>query len=172
MISSLYIATSIACKLDNMAKSGKKGALATHQYQLITALLKAGEFSSLTLKSKRTKHGEMRLQNCIKYDLGSGYRLITIKKGSHIFIPLIGNHDEVDHWLEKKRFLPQEWEVINCDESTVEATCNAPDSNKEYRVSSMDSEEDLYENQLLEKIDQSLLREIFCGLCHRTQQEA
>lgn len=53
----------------------------------------------------RTKHGESRLPNAEKYDLGDGYRLVvqvldtTSQKRAFLFA---GTHDETEHWLDQK----------------------------------------------------------------------
>jgi hypothetical protein len=47
-----------------------------------------------------TKYGEKRIQHCRKYDLGCGYRLITLQRGETVFMPFLGTHDESHRWLE------------------------------------------------------------------------
>jgi hypothetical protein len=47
-----------------------------------------------------TKYGEKRIKNCQKYDLGCGYRLITVQRGASVFIPFLGTHDSCHRWLE------------------------------------------------------------------------
>lgn len=49
---------------------------------------------------KTTKHGESRIRNCIKYDLGNGFRLITAASDRIIWLLFCGSHDECDKWLE------------------------------------------------------------------------
>jgi hypothetical protein len=46
-----------------------------------------------------TKHGESRIPNCIKYELPSGYRLVTVERESQRFLLFVGSHDDVDEWL-------------------------------------------------------------------------
>lgn len=50
-----------------------------------------------------TDHGESRIKNCIKYDLGNGYRLVTVDFGEVVMLCYAGSHDEVDHWLDANR---------------------------------------------------------------------
>lgn len=170
MISTLHIATSIERQLENLQKAGKKGALAAHQYNQIISQLEKGNVSSLPLKNKRTKNGELRLQNCIKYDLGCGYRLITIKRGSDLYIPLLGNHDEVDLWLEKNRALPLEWKVLQCHSGTDQKDTCRVQSTVQHQIPAIAENIDIYEKQLLEKVSESNLQEIFCGLFTNRQQ--
>lgn len=50
-----------------------------------------------------TDKGESRVKNCIKYDLGNGYRLVTVDFGEVVMLCYAGSHDEVDHWLDANR---------------------------------------------------------------------
>jgi len=61
-----------------------------------------GEIRSLA----RTKHGESRIPNVEKYDLGAGCRLVVqlvdgVKK-TRAFL-FIGSHDQAEHWLDVHR---------------------------------------------------------------------
>jgi superfamily I DNA/RNA helicase len=47
-----------------------------------------------------TDHGESRLKNCVKYDLGNGYRLVTVDFKEVVILCYAGKHDDVDHWLD------------------------------------------------------------------------
>ena len=47
-----------------------------------------------------TKYGEKRIKNCRKYDLGCGYRLITVERGETVFVSFMGTHDNCQRWLE------------------------------------------------------------------------
>lgn len=58
-----------------------------------------GEIKSLA----RTKHGESRLPNVEKFDLGDGFRLVVqlidgVKK-TRVFL-FVGNHDDAQRWLD------------------------------------------------------------------------
>ena len=48
---------------------------------------------------RTTNNGETRVKSCIKYDLGSGFRLVTVNTQKIVWLLFIGNHDEVDRWL-------------------------------------------------------------------------
>lgn len=82
--------------LRNLRRSG--GARAT-------AYKKIGEIrQSLALGERNicqtTDHGESRIKNVVKYDLGNGFRLVTVDFGSVVMLCFAGSHDEVDHWLD------------------------------------------------------------------------
>jgi superfamily I DNA/RNA helicase len=52
-----------------------------------------------------TNNGETRIRNCVKYDLGDGYRLVTAQANQLCFLLFVGNHDQVDHYLNTHRGL-------------------------------------------------------------------
>lgn len=52
---------------------------------------------------KVTKHGENRVDKCVKYDLGDGIRLITIQDSGVVLFCFAGTHTECDEWLDRNR---------------------------------------------------------------------
>jgi superfamily I DNA/RNA helicase len=52
-----------------------------------------------------TNNGESRIKNCFKYDLGNGYRLVTIDAGAVVMFCFAGKHDDADKWLDRNRGL-------------------------------------------------------------------
>ena len=47
-------------------------------------------------------HGENRLA-CTKYDLGNGFRLVTLRRGDTLILLRLDNHDAIDRWLDQQR---------------------------------------------------------------------
>lgn len=52
---------------------------------------------------KVTNYGESRIKHCVKYDLGDGYRLITIQNQKYILLCYAGDHDDCDKWLMQNK---------------------------------------------------------------------
>lgn len=50
-----------------------------------------------------TNHGENRIPNCVKYDLGGGWRLVTVQHERTCGFLFMGNHDDTDRWLDVNR---------------------------------------------------------------------
>src|SRR3990167_11314540 len=48
-----------------------------------------------------TNEGESRLRHCVKYDLGDGYRLVTVQTDRFIFFCYVGDHVDVGRWLDR-----------------------------------------------------------------------
>jgi len=107
-----------------------------------------------------TKYGEKRLKNCRKYDLGCGYRLITLQRGGKVFITFLGTHDECQRWLENNSRLK---EVVagkgmlfqisdkNSLPANITSTFSAPPAKDA-------------EDEALLKLSDRELRRVFCGL--------
>ena len=50
-----------------------------------------------------TNHGERRIPNCVKYDLGYGWRLVTQQTERSCVFVIVGDHDDIDRWLDNNR---------------------------------------------------------------------
>lgn len=53
-------------------------------------------FAGLSL----TNHGETRIPKCLKYDLGDGWRLVTVQDSRTCGFIYVGDHDDVDRFLD------------------------------------------------------------------------
>lgn len=87
----------------DLIKCGKKGKdVITKTRAAQSEAATEGEIRSL----KRTNHGETRLANIEKYDLGDGYRLVIQlvdglnKTRAFLFA---GNHDDTEDWLDSHK---------------------------------------------------------------------
>jgi superfamily I DNA/RNA helicase len=47
-----------------------------------------------------TNHGESRIKHCVKYDMPSFSRLVTIQDNGWLVLLFFGTHNEVDKWLD------------------------------------------------------------------------
>jgi len=149
-------------RLEVLRRGDKKSTIAASKADEIIKNLIGEDFSLFDDIYNKTKHGELRIDKCIKYDLGSGYRLICIEYGGDIFITYVGTHDDCDRWIENnRRFEPDLTDAI--DEKNPEDYTQR--DNKPLDLS-RDEETD-YDEILMKKIDQNVLRKIFCGLCSK-----
>jgi len=108
---------------------------------------------------KVTRHGELRIKNCIKYDLGAGYRLICIKQGCQLVLLYVGTHDDCDRWLNSNRGLHH---IINRESHKISSVREiAP----EVPLPQEEPEPEIdYDELFLQKIDDRSLRWVFRGL--------
>ena len=161
----LHISRNIDGYIEKLRMKGRQGALAASQYLEIIECIRQAKWHSNVINCKRTKNGEYRLKNCVKYDLGHGYRLVTVKNGHNLFITFVGSHDQTDRWIETHRYdcfceddSQYFSEKIDTDENltTDQLSESLPPS------SSLESDE--YEQQLIDKIDEAVLKNVFSGL--------
>jgi len=149
-------------RLVSMAKAGKNERIVAERAQRIIADLQTNPMHE-EAECKRTRHGELRLNDCRKYDLSCGFRLIVLKREQRLIFAYIGSHDDCQRWIENNRYYQDEVEstamlLIDAEnrreaEAAIEA---APEDDVQ--------EKDEYEERLMAKIDERLLREIFAGL--------
>ncbi|MFO7875178.1 MAG: hypothetical protein R6U55_01170 [Desulfovermiculus sp.] len=150
-------------KLHKMTQAGGKSQDAADQAWKIILLVAAEEQITQWLGSKLTHYGEARVQNGGKFDLGSGYRLVFMKKNGRLIFLYLGAHDDCDTWIVNNRGIdpdPDQLEVIHSPAQQEELE----DGEEREPTSDHDDERPLHE-----LIDQQTLREIFPGLCQRTR---
>jgi len=158
----LHISRSLVKQLDLMRKKDKKAELAALKCETILDDIKLFGCQAKAVAGKRTRNGEQRIRNCVKYDLGRGYRLITIRRGCHLLVPFAGTHDEVDQWIERHRhddFAPDET-GFRCEKMEVLDSVGQDDS---MDGGSDAQETDTYEEALLKRLDEASLKAVFQG---------
>jgi hypothetical protein len=63
---------------------------------VLGSLQDADPFLSLQV----TKHGETRIKNCVKYELGDGWRLVTRQTDKTCTFLFVGDHEDTERWIE------------------------------------------------------------------------
>lgn len=107
----------ILSRLNKQNQIGR--AVSTKVYELWNELLEANNYDEVEAafaKLNVTNHGESRIQHCVKYDLGRGYRLVTIKHQGVVSLEFVGNHDQTDKWLNRNS-----GKILVTDGSTLES---------------------------------------------------
>ena len=127
--------------------------------KIIDNLIRRGE-ASIIETGKLSRYGEARIPNCVKYDLGKGYRLVCVKRTDHLFLLYIGTHDDCHKWIEDNRSLIPDMDQKNI---ITRAAYNACLSGK--KAEHDNGKEPDYDELLMTKITEKDLRWIFQGLC-------
>jgi hypothetical protein len=158
MIQHVHLDPKIKKSLESLRRSGRKAVLAAAKAEEIIQRMQRGRLIP-ELVGTVTKHGELRIKGIMKYDLGSGYRLVAFKHRRHLFLLCLGSHDDCHRWIENNRELTVE---------QIQARCNElpRDPLGDQKISTADSitvpdEEDF--DPLATASDQDL-RRLFCGL--------
>jgi superfamily I DNA/RNA helicase len=85
-----------------LSRSGKRIIL-----QKVNAVLVQAAMGEDITAAQRTHHGEDRIKNAEKFDLGDGYRMVTqiIRDDERIVrvFHFVGSHDEAERWFEVHR---------------------------------------------------------------------
>ena len=163
MLRYIHFSDSLPKLLGRLCKTGKKTELAAIKCETILNDIRKYGCQYETVHSKRTRHGESRIKNCIKYDLGGGYRLVTIRVGCHLFICFVGTHDEANLWIERHRYdiLTPDDPLYRCEERVIQLETDETDcceSAGEHDI------EEQYEDELRARLDEAQLKTIFKGL--------
>lgn len=158
MSQQIYLDPRIFKKLDLLRRSGKKALLAATKTEEIVSRLQRGGIIPDKVGTV-TKHGELRIKGVMKYDLGSGYRLITFKQGSLLFLLYVGTHDDCHRWIENNRELTVEQVEERCIDLPA---CECDDGSDDYQLLSLLDDEEEYDP--LSDVSERELRAVFSGL--------
>jgi len=146
-------------RLNALKRGGKQASLAAKRAEEIIENLASGGKALPEQMDKLTKHGELRIDKCRKYDLGGGYRLVCVKQGENLVFSHMGTHDDCNRWIENNRgFDPDIGENRQEISFTRE---REPDHQPPEQGT---GEEMDYDEILMKRIDEKALRRIFCGL--------
>ena len=97
----IYLSKKVETCIEALKQNGKAGRTLSNKAKCFIEGLASGTAQHhMNSIGSLTKYGEKRIRNCRKYDLGCGYRLITLQRGETVFIPFLGTHDNCQRWLE------------------------------------------------------------------------
>lgn len=162
----VHISSKVENRIESLRKYGKAGnSLAQKVTRIIESLTSGVIRNPIDAISRYTNYGENRIKNCRKYDLGCGYRLITLQRGKKIFIPFFGTHDECQRWLENNSRLKEVPDANGTlfqipDQQPTESPTNADSAGFEENA----------EDDVMLKLSNKDLRRIFSGLTERKER--
>ena len=159
----LFVSSKVESRIAALEKAGKYGKnLAQKATSIINSLASGDVRHHVDAIESYTKYGENRIKNCRKYDLGCGYRLVTLQRGKTIFIPFLGGHDECQRWLENnsrlKAFHAGKGKTIHIEDKN-----SAPTNPIEVQKMDGDADVDGFVQSLTDKD----LRTVFKGLIEK-----
>jgi len=167
MIRFIHLERRFEKEQEDLWERGERGAIAAQKAEeLIMALTRNGP-PDLKKVWKLTGWGEKRIEGCLKYDLGEGYRAICFRRGEKLFISYVGDHDECQKYLD--HFSGRHNWVAKENGTTLPIPLAEPSEGSEAAPSDEGFEED-YDDFLLEQIDDRTLRKIFSGLLKNGKQ--
>jgi hypothetical protein len=147
-------------KLEMLRRSGGTGSMAAEKADEIMRGVALGKNNVIRRQFRFTRNGEYRIRNCMKYDLGCGYRLVCIRKKSHDLFIYIGSHDDCCRWIDRNKGRLSR--AVNAA-ITARAVCNSSTADFKEAL-----KEDEYEARLMSRIDDKILRIVFSGLVNNS----
>lgn len=167
MAAIIYDPVQFAKKVDKLEKAGGKAAFAVCEALEIIQDLANHSRMLPKLRCRLTKSGDARLENCCKFKLVSGYRLVVVRKDGWFVILCLGTHDEADNWIKNNMgvsFDCSRGEVVPAvslsKEESAENTCQEGDVPP--GIHDLDIPLD-------EVLDHQTIDEIFCGISRNQQ---
>ncbi|MFZ0242805.1 MAG: hypothetical protein WAL90_14265 [Desulfobacterales bacterium] len=156
----LFVSSKVESRIAALEKAGKSGKTLSQKAAGIIDSLASGDVRNhMDTVESYTKYGEKRIKNCRKYDLGCGYRLVTLQRGKTVFIPFLGSHDECQRWLENHSRL----KAFHVDKgNTIHIEDRKSSSTNLIDVENMDMDEDV--EGFLQNLTDKDLRSVFKGL--------
>ncbi|MBA3010181.1 MAG: hypothetical protein KKF12_03335 [Proteobacteria bacterium] len=122
--------------------------------RIIEALTQGDSPASAGLLKKKT---DRRVKNCLKFDLGAGFRLICIIERKIIYVLFVGDHDSSDNWLDNYSKKKPHKTELEMNIYSVDNQCA--------QISGTPAPmEDVFENPGFSQVTQKELRRVFKGL--------
>jgi len=161
MITTICLDTKFKKRLEEYRREGGVTSFIARKAVNIINKLRCGEKVAYYQIARITRNGELRIKNCIKYDLGNGYRLVSLRQETCLIFIYIGTHEDCDRWLQRNQDRKYK---INCSRNIV--ISNQKHADDIIRKKNDDYAEE-YEKNIIAKIDEKTLRKIFSGICDK-----
>jgi hypothetical protein len=157
----VHVSPKVERRIAAFKQSGNAGiALAQKATRIIEKLASGTARVHRAAVGNPTKYGEKRIRKCRKYDLGSGYRLITLRRGSLISVSFLGTHDECHRWLENA----DGTEPVGTGKGRLFRICPRTFPASEAADDALAEARDEAGDDSLAGLSDQDLRRIFCGL--------
>ncbi len=146
-------------ELDLLKTQGEKAQVAAKRVEVIIAKLTEKGWTDLKHIAKLADHGEHRVDGCIKYDIGGGFRLVCFKRADHLYLSFVGTHDDCHRWLNRNK--SRHNQVGKREALTTVVEKMKPEK---FQIREASEKEWDYEEQLMAQVDEKMLRKIFGGI--------
>jgi len=164
----LHLSKKVEDRIEQLKKAGKAGKALAQRARGIIESLASGVVPITEAAGSFTKHGEKRIKNCLKYDLGCGYRLITLQREQTLFIPIVGTHDECQRWLEDHSRL----KAYDAGKGTVFQIASVQQRQRDSALIFSESRDDSEDEDCDKTITDRQLRIVFRGLVEAVENRA
>lgn len=163
MAAIVHVHAKVEKALEQMATQDNAPQIAAQRARSIIKALVNGV--RITKAGRLSLRKDARFRNLYKFNLGKGFRLISIKENDEIYLMHVGTHDHCDRWLDTnskksphKEPIPIRSYGISKKSGTNKKTTRLCPGNE---FEAMD---------FLPEPSQDQLREVFCGLVGCSQR--
>lgn len=157
MASIVHVHAKVEKTLAQMATQDNAPKIAAQRARDIIKALISGV--RITKAGRLSLKKDTRIRNLYKFNLGKGFRLVSIKENDAIYLMFVGTHDHCDRWLDANSKKTPHREPIPT--STYRIAKKAKPKRKTTRqVPAVDFED----MDRLPEPSQEDLRRVFCGL--------
>jgi hypothetical protein len=150
--------------LEEVRSQGGYGAVAAAKADEFLAVVLSGRGDGGRERFRFTRKGEYRIRNCRKVDLGCGYRIVCIQKDQRIVLLYIGTHDDCFRWIERHRTAEYDLDDVLEDAWVTVPAGRPAGPQPQGPKGSEEHIADEYEEALMSRIDDSVLRRVFAGI--------
>ncbi|CCK81042.1 MULTISPECIES: hypothetical protein [Desulfobacula] len=156
MIANIRVHSKVEKAIQQMANQDNAPKIAALRAQkIIDTLIKGCRISHV---GKFSRKKDLRIKNVFKFNLGKGYRLVSIKEQDILYILFIGDHDQCDRWLDTYRKKRPHKIPIPLNIYGVSSL----NKNNPKKLDYQDIKHD--DAKYLPEITQEDLRKVFCGI--------
>ncbi len=161
MIKQIHVHQKVKKEIQGTSFCHDASGIAASRAQDIIRSLQEGISPSRAGLLSRKK--DLRIKNLYKFNLGRGYRLVSIKEKETIYVLFFGTHDQCDRWLDDHRKKKPHQKPLPMISYAVEQV-----DSRQPSISPPQCDDDpLNHCDDPAQISQRELRRIFCGLADR-----
>jgi hypothetical protein len=153
-------------EMELLRSQGEKARVAAKRAEEVIAKLTQKGWTDLKHVAKLADHGEHRVDGCIKYDIGGGFRLVCFKRGDHLYFSYVGTHDDCHRWLNQSKNRPH---LVGKREALT--TVVEKKKPEKIQIQEAPEEEWDYDDRFKEQINDQILRKVFSGLVQGQQKD-
>ena len=143
---------------DLRSQGGRALLIAERVENMVIGLLHGKGISEI---GRQTRNGEYRIDQCFKFYLGSGYRVVCLIRGKCLVFLYAGTHDDCCRWVERNRGMKYDSIDMSGAMLIIKVSAAGLPMPAEIEEERRFSEE--YEESIMKRLDDGILRRILCG---------
>lgn len=157
MAATVHVHAKVEKALEQMATQDNAPKIAAQRARSIIKALVSG--ARITQAGRLSLRKDGRIRNLYKFNLGKGFRLISIKENDAIYLMFVGTHDHCDRWLDANSKKSPHREPIPTSSYGVSKKAGS-----KRRLTDFLGPDNPQEMDFLPEPSQEELRKVFCGL--------